>query len=357
MLNKSTFYKRYLWFLWISFLPIILLSSELKYKKTLELYISSIGKDSNSGLSKKEAIYSMKKAESIVRKKLSKKQSNVIIHIDSGVYKKQRTIWNFTMEDNNITFLGNKTNKPIFDGQGINATWLRVNYNNHHTKTNIHVENIHVKNYARAIFLHGSKKNKSKKADNNVVKNCMFKNIGDKYSSSKVGYAAISVMNSSFNVFENNKFINIENNKTMCRTKKNKKKCFNTDTLIHAFYFVYGSSFNHIKNNLFQNISGDAIKTRASANFNTVEHNTFKNIRRMYQDWYAHYVNVINEDIIECKSWGNTFFDNTIGSTYDKKTKAQRMDLKTKFYKNSGQEQYCNNQKIESNISRVYQGN
>ena len=351
--------NRYLFLLYFLCLPTITLSSEIK--NTLEVYISPMGKDSNDGLSPKTALYSMKKSEAIVRKKLFKKNSNVIIHIDSGLYKKQRTIWNFTMEDKNITFLGNNNHKPIFDGEGINATWLRINHNNRHTKTNIHIKNIQVENYARAIFLQGSKKDKTKKADYNVVKHCIFKNIGDKHSSSKVSYAAISVMNSSFNVFENNQFLNIENNKTMCRTKKKKKKCFHTDTLIHAFYFVYNSSFNHIKNNLFQNISGDAIKTRASSSFNTVEGNKFNNIRRMYQDWYAHYANVVNEDIIECKSWGNTFFNNTIGNAYHMKKKAPIKDLKIKFYKSSGQEQYCNKQKINSNVDgkipRIYRGN
>lgn len=359
MLNRYIFYKQHIVILWFFCLPIILLSADSKDKKTLEVYISTTGQDKNKGLSPKSEIYSMKKAESIVRSKLWKKHRNVIIHIDSGIYTRQHTRWKFSMEDKNITFLGNKTNKPIFDGEGINATWLRVDYSSHHTKTNIHIKNIQIQNYARAIFLHGSKKDKRKKADYNSITNCTFKNIGDKHSSAKVGYAAISVMNSSFNLFENNKFINIENNKTMCRTKKNKKKCFNTNTLIHAFYFAYYSSFNNIKKNIFENISGDAIKTRASSSFNIIEDNRFNKIRRVHQDWYAHYANVANEDIIECKSWGNTFFNNFVGQAYNTKKKASMSDLKTKFYKLSGQAEYCNKQKVNTNIDskipRVYE--
>ncbi len=327
-----------------------MLSAESKDKKPLEVFISSIGKDSNKGLSSKSPIYSMKKAESIVRRGLWKNHGNVIIHIGSGVYKQQHTRWKFTMEDRNITFLGSSDNKPIFDGEGINATWLRIDHN-HHTKTNIHIKNIQVQNYARAIFLHGSKKNKNKKADYNVVKNCTFKNIGDKYSSSKIGYAAISVMNSSFNLFENNQFINIENHKTVCKIRGSKKKCFKTKHHIHGLYLSYNSSFNRIKDNIFQNISGDAIKVRAMCNFNTIKKNKFSNIRNVFQDWYAHYSNAIDEDIIECPSWGNMLSDNIIGKTYLHNTTSSLVDIKIKYYVSSGQENYCNEKKKSIGIS------
>jgi len=319
--------------------------------KKFHLYMSPLGKDNNSGTSKKSALKTLQRVHDIIEDKLKDNHRNVIVHIGKGIYEAQKVKWRFTMPKHSIMLKGEKNTIPVFDGNGTAYAWLRMTYHKGSNQSNLHIDGLQIQHYARAILFMGDKNDWHKDVSRNVVKNCIFYNLGDKYSSAPVGYAAISLVNSRHNVFKNNSFINIINNKTKC---KKSGKCFSTDTLIHAIYMSYYSSYNIIRNSLFENISGDAIRVRDYCNNNTIEDNVFKKVRRVYQDWYNSYKNIKNEDHVECYSWGNSVKDNKIGSQFYSNKNAPLLDVKTKFYKKSGQKNYCKKNVYEQYNIRPY---
>jgi len=302
------------------------------------LYMSPFGKDTNTGKSLDSPVLTLQKIQYIIKKDFLYNPQNIVVHIDSGIYRSQNIVWDIAKKNYTITLQGNKNKLPIFDGKGMNRSWLKINYFKGANQTNLHIDSIQIQNYVNGIFFRGNKNNWKENISHNKVKNCRFINIGDKYSSAKMGYSAISLTNSRFNSFIGNEFINIINNKTIC---KKDRKCFSTDTHIHGFYLAYYSSYNIIENNKFKNISGDAIRVRDFCNFNIIENNSFNNIRRVYQDWYAHYHKKENEDHLECYSWGNIIKNSRIGTKYNSTIRASLTNIKTKFYINSGQEQFC----------------
>jgi len=325
----------------IFILLLILTNILLGNKNSFNIYVSPEGNDNNDGMKLSAPVKTLDRAKYIIIKNLVNIKQNVVIYVKRGIYTQQSVVFNFSIPSYSITIQGEKNNIPIFDGRGTSKTWLRVNNHKYSSNNNLHIKNIQIQNYARAILFKGKKNNWGKDVSHNTVKHCRFINIGDKYSKSPIGYAAISLFNSRHNVFEKNEFINIENNKTMCRTKKKRKKCFTTDTHIHAFYMAYYSSYNIIKYNIFEAISGDAIKVRDFSNHNLIEYNSFNNVRRVYQDWYAHYKYLKDEDHIECYSWNNKIQHNKVGVKYQMMKAAPIKDIKTKFYKSSNQKIFC----------------
>ena len=135
--------------------------------------------------------------------------TDIHVVIGPGTYAGERIDWDLAHDDFIITFAAKDPHdRPVFDGEGLVNLFFSYHNQPDVTRTSFIFDNLVIKNYAVAIqlgYLRDSGVN-----SNNIVQNCLFQNLGERYS---VGPAigAIGLQNSHANIITNNQFINTIN--------------------------------------------------------------------------------------------------------------------------------------------------
>lgn len=196
--------------------------------------------------------------------------SNLTIHIRGGLYYQKAIFWRTT--SNNFTFkiINYNKEKVIFDGTDFDGT-LHLKFINLapvNRRTNFWIEGLIIQNYVNAISLGQTALDDNCEYittiqnSNNVIKNNVFKNIGNKNTPEPDvnGYSALGLSNSTNNLIESNVFFQIENKE-------------NYPIAVHALYIVNYSNNNLIKNNYISLCDKSPIKIRNASNYNRFERN------------------------------------------------------------------------------------
>jgi hypothetical protein len=194
--------------------------------------------------------------------------------------------------------------RPVFDGGGADATWLTVSAAGSATG-NILVSGLEVTRYLTAISLNGSRTAQSLNIGNIVIRNNVFRAIGQQSLSQRApSTAALRLVNADRVQVIGNQFIDVSN----------RERC----GLIHAIYLAHGSTNNLVKGNTFDNSCGDSVRFRDASGGNMIEGNTFTDAwaAAPISDWYCDSTG--REDCTkktpECPSMGNEIAGNNVVS-------------------------------------------
>jgi len=297
MFNKSNIY--------LIFTYVFLLSAAL-YAGNSEVIIRVSSDKNNKESDKTEEITydTLQKAINEAVKISDSKIERIVIAVKSGVYKKQKVVT--SGNSNGIPIIIEPSykegKKPVFDGDGKVLQWFTLN-NANGKPTRITIDGMEVKNYLTAISLNGNRECDTASNGDNIIKNCIFENIGQIANKKwKPSFAAIRLVNSYSNKIEGNRFIDIRN-VTGCAG-------------LHSIYIAHDSCNNIIEKNIFDGGCGPTIKVRDYSNFNIIKDNIFKN-QNTYTIFLDAYCNRdkykgCTKKSPECPSWGNIFEDNTI---------------------------------------------
>lgn len=293
----------------------------------LKLYMSADGNDERDGLSPVNSVRTLARANSLLYQYLKNNHQDAIVYIKSGVYKGQYVNWTFTMPENKIRIIGDSRGRPIFDGnpntgpQAGVQTFFSIK-KNEGQYTNVWIENLKIKNYMRG-FLFGSVRTQrgldQRRMYNgkNRIVDCEFYRIGNKWvNSDKFAVAAISLMNSDYNLIKGNLFHYVENVGSADYKRA-----------LHAVYAAHGSDRNTIQNNMVRYVSGHPFKFRDRSNYNVMVDNVVDQSGyyvgstpepRMVQIWHhgqdGKHFGIDGEK--EHYSYKTEVYDNLIGKYY-----------------------------------------
>ena len=260
---------------------------------SLIVYMATDGTFGNTGLSSCKPIDTLTRAQEVIEQQLNGEKRNVEVRIAPGTYQDQTVVWSFTMRDYTITFRPlEEGTRPVFDGtKTINATWFMLTHNGGE-ETNIVIEGLHVQNYGQAISLYsGNRLDPQASNSHNVIRNNIFKDIGD-YNTSAIG-----LQNSKSNLIESNYFRRIHRYEK-CKDNEGKDtKCKDTENRVpencrglHVIYIAHFSSYNIVQGNVFEDTcNGSTVRVRDASNGNRIEDNTFirASIGSYFEDWYC----------------------------------------------------------------------
>ncbi len=267
-----------------------------------KVYMKPGGNDQASGKSETEAVSTLKTA---VKKVLSlpvEGGGSRKVIILQGTYLAQSVTLTALPDDKPLilTGLAGDGQRPVFDGNGMGRTWLKLESATGKT-TRLTIEGIEVANYVTAISLNGQRESQGNFNSGNLIHNNLFRDIGQiSIPSGKPSTAAVRLVNSRNNRITKNNFLNIRNN-TSCGA-------------LHAIYMAHYSSGNLIEGNTFDGGCGAAVKARDSSGDNLVKDNHF--IDQTAPVFLESFCNKdLRDDCTkqtrECPSWGNEFRDNT----------------------------------------------
>lgn len=180
--------------------------------------------------------------------------------------------------------------------------------------TNLHFENIVVKQYQNGINFFGNRNNPVTGWNgNNAVVGCKLEDLGDASIADMIGHgtAGVDLVNSRYNFIVGNEFRNLVNDEP------------NDFILIHGVYMAHYSHHNYVFHNTFNRVSGAPIQIRDFSNHNVIEQNLFakagaRNEPYAYKDWYCNPEE--RPDCTkyrpECPSFNNTFRNNILSCAY-----------------------------------------
>lgn len=270
------------------------------------VYLSPSGADKNDGYSINSSVATLQRALDIATTGLAGNLKSVKVLVASGVYQNQTAVIKKIPGGREIEIrpLDTEKNRPQFDGSGIGGTWLALS-NSSGAATRLGVYGLEVVNYHTAISFNGNRDNTAKSNSENIVRNNVFRNIGQiSHPGSKPATAAIRLVNSDRNMIIRNKFITI----------RNIEKC----ALLHAIYIAHDSTDNTIEENIFEDSCGDAIRFRDASHNNTVKNNRFIDAwdKAPISDWYCESDkrNDCTKASGECPSLGNVLISNSVVS-------------------------------------------
>lgn len=194
--------------------------------------------------------------------------------------------------------------------------------------TNIRIERFLVRNYVRGVFAFvGDREDKySGWNGNNVVKDCLFRDIGnEKLPGYKMAYSVIGVVNSRANKFMSCEFVNIANaNRGVFPQELEEFPSLlaeiesmpeaTTEVLpIIGFYFAHHSTNNLVIGCTSHGVKGDMIRLRDASHDNVIEENYFRKTgwTAVCTMWYClPTFGVCTKIGPECSSWENIFKNN-----------------------------------------------
>jgi len=260
-----------LWFLLFLFLAAPV------WAKDLVIYMGPTGSDIHDGSMPDRAVLSLGKALELANEAPDPDVRVVRITVAPGIYRGQTATTAGMAGGRGIIIASDDPQKgrPVFDGEGNDGTWLILN-NASGRPTNITIAGLEIKNYLTAISLNGNRDVRDASNGGNVIRDNIFRNIGQSsWFSSTHSTAAVRFVNSDDNIVAGNTFINI----------RNKRKCH----LLHSLYIAHDSTRNTVSENLFQNSCGDAIRFRDGSNDNRIVNNTFTDAweKNPASDWYC----------------------------------------------------------------------
>jgi len=243
----------------------------------LSIYVSPSGDDANDGLSATKALVSLQRALDVALATPEESATSVRILVAEGSYLKQTAATKGLPggREMQIRPLNNDSPRPQFDGGGNGGTWLTLR-SAAGNPSKIGVYGLEIVNYKTAISLNGNRDDTAKWNGENVIRNNVFKNIGQiARDGGKPSTAAIRLVNSDRNTIFRNKFINI----------RNRERC----ALLHAIYVAHDSTDNVIEENTFEDGCGDAIRFRDASHRNIVRGNRFVDAwdKAPVSDWYC----------------------------------------------------------------------
>lgn len=197
---------------------------------------------------------------------------DLTIYVQGGTYEDGNLDWTATSPTYTLKIINYQGEKAVFNGLQsdgkIKAKFFSIS--NKGARTNVWVEGLTVKNYSNGIrFGVGTHSNNCSwlpalTNSHNTVKNNIFLQIGNKFSSFySGGYSVLSLQNSHHNLIENNVFYKTENDKVSSTGTV-------TFPLIHVIYMAHFSQNNIIKDNYIGLCTGDPLRVRDGCNNNTI---------------------------------------------------------------------------------------
>lgn len=295
---------------------------------TYTLHVATNGDDANDG-SCDNPVYSLHRCQDIIKN--DNPTENVEVRIGLGTYTYNETVvWDHYVDDQTISFApenytleeGGWTDRPLFDGQGMNDWWFDAQPASNAVESSgrLRFYYLEVHNYMNGLRFRGDTVTNlcgrrspvpDEGVDNNRLYGMMFQYIGSTYASGDpddFGFAAVDLVNSSNNQMTNIFARNLENDAPH-------------ESHIHSVYFAHGSSDNLWKNVVNKDVSGDPIRVRNVSNDNRIEDNDFTTSGRngFYSEWFVTEDYVANNYPyhLESVSLGNEFYYNTLNSGYD----------------------------------------
>jgi hypothetical protein len=292
------------------------------------------GSDKHSGLTRSSPVLTLARAQQVLQQQ--KPTGDVQIRIDQGTYVTGQTRWTFYVPGHSISFmplnyvLGHGRppgGDPVFADTGSGGAhtagwWLQAQEPSSGPlsdggTTGLRFYYLQIEDYTNGISLdgqaghssqsHGMYIKPSEGVNGNSVSGMTFTHIGDLFAPGQTGFGAILLTDSSGNDITNNTFDHIEN-------------ASSTSDKIHGIYVTHFSSANSITANLFTTVISFAVKVRDRSNFNDVEHNRFNATggSSAYRDEFCDQacVNANPGTARQCASYGNRFFNNTIGTVF-----------------------------------------
>ncbi len=244
--------------------------------------------------------------------------TNIHVVIGPGTYAGERIDWDLAHDDFIVTFAAKDPHdKPVFDGEGLINLFFSYHNQPYVTSTNFIFDNLVIKNYAVAIQLgYGSDGGIN---SNNIVQNCLFQNLGERFSVGPA-IAAIGLYNSYSNIITKNQFINTINDPATAEEKSASGLMRRLGSShFHTIYLIHSSN-NRITKNLFKSYDrGGAIDFRDFSNNNIISRNEFDNSDYPYGQKHAiieWYCNTGRPDAcagagkFENHSYGNSIYYN-----------------------------------------------
>jgi hypothetical protein len=265
------------------------------------VYVRSGGNDQASGSSESEAVGTLQAA---VRKVLAQKPAGLTarrVVVLPGTYLEQVTIVRDLPDEVPLVITAAAGTRPVFDGNGKGRSWL-VLQSATGKPSRLTVQGLEISNYVTAVSLNGERTSINASNGQNVLRDNVFRNIGQvAFPSGKPATAAVRLVNSRNNQIVQNHFINIRNI-TGC-------------TALHSIYMAHYSSGNLIQGNVFDGGCGATIKTRDASNENLIRDNRFiDQAEAVFLDSFCDQDS--RDDCTkaenECPSWDNRFENNSM---------------------------------------------
>ncbi len=268
------------------------------------VHLSPSGSDTADGQSEKTAFATLQGAiaRSIVL--LSGDVGEVEVWVGSGSYLGQRAAFEGLSSGKSLVIRAapKSGGRPVFDGAGKGGAWL-ILLAKAGEVGNVQISGLEVTGYVTAITMNGARDAVSPQVVNVLVRNNVFRRIGQvAVPDGPPSAAAVRLVNAHNVRIVNNRFDDI----------KNLKRC----TSLHAIYVAHNSTGNLIENNIFKDACGDPIRFRDGSGDNKVIGNTFINAwaKAPVTDWYCD--SDAREDCTkataECPSYGNVVEGNNI---------------------------------------------
>lgn len=279
-------------------------SGDAAFAAPTVVHMSPGGSDSADGSSVDAAMASLQRAVERAKVLLSSDTNEVEIWIDAGRYAGQRVAFEGLPSDKSLVIQAQPkaTGRPVFDGNGKGGAWLVLL-----AKTgdvgNIRISGLEVVDYVTAISMSGSRDARSPRIVNVVIRNNVFKRIGQiALPDGPPSAAAVRLVNADRVNILSNRFSEI----------RNFKRC----SSLHAIYIAHGSTENIIENNTFEDSCGDPIRFRDGSGNNKIVGNTFIKAwaKAPVSDWYcdSDARTDCTKASAECPSYGNVVVGNKI---------------------------------------------
>lgn len=202
-------------------------------------------------------------------------REDITIYVRQGIYKQKYVLWKATSPKHKLKIKSYHNEEVIFDGMAPDGTLepIFIELANKNGRTNLWIEGLTIQNYTNGVWLGNTIRDDNGdyfqgiQNSHNVIKNNVFRRIGNKYSNSyQASYSALGINNSNDNIITGNTFCHNEND------KMNEKK-YRTNSLMHSIYLAHFSARNLIKGNYISNCSGDGIRIRNGCMDNIIDGN------------------------------------------------------------------------------------
>ena len=262
-----------------------------------DIYVARNGSDVADGSAPQKALASVGKAISVGKANSDRTGEDITILVGPGIYRGTNIVLSEGQFRGKLTITGTSekaSEYPAFYGNG-SGTWLTYNGSGGKA-TGLTIRGLRIVDYGTAINLVGDRRSPDMNNAGTVIQNNVFARIGSRPGKER-STAAIRLVNSHDNIFENNYFNSIRNYPL--------KEC----GYLHSIYIAHYSSGNRIRKNAFQDFCGAAIKLRDTSNDNLIEDNTFRTndpvpaIQESYCDMSA--MAKCTKKSGECPSTGN----------------------------------------------------
>lgn len=265
----------------------------------MAVYMAADGKDANSGASPGTAVASLERALQVAIRQAGPGGTEILVA--PGTYREQRNVLRLKTEPPPIAIrAADSTQRPIFDGETNQGTWLRVLAQTP-MRLPITIEGLDVRRYSTALSIEAPFEAGAGKQLASAVKvlSNRFEDIGSPQAPPST--AALRFVGISESIVKGNSFLRV----------RNAGDC----SLLHPIYMAHGSNRNRIEGNSFDDNCGVAIKLRDASNENQIVDNEFRRqtLSAVFQDWYCDATKRKDcERKDECPSWSNRFAGNRL---------------------------------------------